>query len=138
MRLQDDQEAADLDLSGVWRGLFSYPRDRPPVSFTAALTETGEWVTGSTEEHGARPEIAHRTLTATVQGRRTGRAVTFLKTYDADVRGYDSVRYEGRINHDASEIEGEWTIPGAWSGKFLMIRQSGAAAARSLQAFERA
>ena len=30
---------ADVDLSGSWLGLYSYPSGRPPVSFTAELTE---------------------------------------------------------------------------------------------------
>jgi hypothetical protein len=65
---------------------------------------------------------AGKTITATLQGRRTRRSVTFLKTYDAVPAGYDAVRYEGDVNGDGTEIEGRWTVPGSWSGKFLMTR----------------
>jgi len=29
------------------------------------------------------------------------------------------------LNADATEIEGTWTVPDTWSGKFLMIRSTG-------------
>ena len=45
--------------------------------------------------------------------------------YDNPPPGYDAVQYSGEVNQDGSEIEGRWTIPGVWSGKFLMIRAGG-------------
>ena len=42
------------------------------------------------------------TITATLQGRRTGRSVTWLKIYDGSFRLYDSVQYAGDINGDGS------------------------------------
>jgi len=32
--------------------------------------------------------------------------------------------YAGTLNGDRTEIEGIWTVPRSWSGRFLMIRQS--------------
>ncbi len=112
----------EFNLTGFWRGLYSYPTNRAPVPFSANLVEDGSWLTGSTEEVATRRELLGRTLTATVQGRRTGSAVRFLKLYNATLRAYDSVAYEGAVNAEGTEIEGTWTIPGNWSGKFLMIR----------------
>ena len=37
--------------------------------------------------------------------------------------------YAGAVNADHTEIEGDWTVPGVWSGKFLMIRNRGQAQA---------
>lgn len=78
-----------------------------------------------------------RTIAATVQGRRAGRTVTFLKSYDDLPQGYDTVHYAGDVGHDDNEIEGRWTVPGSWSGKFLMIRASGTSVALLRKVAER-
>jgi hypothetical protein len=122
-------EAGAVDLSGVWHGLYSYPRNRDPVSFVATLTEGNSWLTGATQETGVVGDARGLTISATLQGRRTGRSVTWLKTYDRSYRLYDAVHYAGNVSADGTEIEGRWTIPGSWSGKFLMIRSGGLAAA---------
>lgn len=128
---------ADVDLSGSWRGLYSYPSGRPPVAFTAELTESGSWLTGTTIEVATRREVSGRTLTATLQGRRSGNSVKFLKLYDASVSGYDAVAYEGRVNGEGTEIEGRWSVPSNWSGTFLMIREGAAATVRARRVAER-
>ena len=46
--------------------------------------------------------------------------VRWVKIYDDLNRA--PPRYEGRIQPGGDEIEGEWTIPGNWSGTFLMVR----------------
>jgi len=46
------------------------------------------------------------------------------------------VGYAGALNEDATEIQGRWSIPGVWSGKFLMIRPEGARAALLREVFE--
>jgi len=116
-----------LDLSGVWHGQFSYPRaGRDPVAFVATLDERGGLVLGDCEEVGAVAEAKGQTLTATLQGRRTERAITFLKLYDGAFSRYDSVQYEGEVSEDGAEIAGRWTVPGSWSGDFMMIRASNA------------
>ena len=115
-----------LDLSGAWQGLYSYPVKQPSVPFTATLDEALGWLTGRTEETGSIGDARGLTISATLQGRRTGRSVTFLKTYDGAYRGYDSVRYEGAVNEEGTEIDGRWSIAGVWSGSFLMIRSGSA------------
>ena len=109
-------------MSGRWIGRFIYPASRPPVDFTAVLQDAGGWLTGATEEAGQRGEAAGQLLTATLQGRRDGRTVMFLKTYDATPPGYDSVQYVGELSPDGTEIDGRWTVPGGWSGDFVMVR----------------
>jgi hypothetical protein len=121
--------ADGLDLSGVWDGVYSYPRDSRTVPFVAHLSEQQATLSGTTEETGTHGAAQGIKLGATLQGRRDARAVTFLKLYDGRHEGYDSVQYEGRLNADSSEIAGRWRIPGGWSGSFLMIRKAGAKAA---------
>jgi hypothetical protein len=77
-----------------------------------------------------RGAVAGKTLCATLSGRSDTSTVTFLKTYDVQVAGYDAVIYEGVIADDGREIVGTWSIPGNWSGAFIMIRSRGASAAR--------
>ena len=112
------------NLSGSWRGLYSYPRAYDPVSFTAQLHHAEEWLTGSTDEAAAARMPAGSVMTAMIMGRVDGQHVTFLKTYDRQVRLYDAVHYEGEVDPEGEEIWGRWTILGSWSGTFLMIRAS--------------
>jgi len=109
------------DLTGVWNGLYSYADGRS-VTFVATLIEHGSALSGATHEPCSFGRV--RTLYATLTGSRQGRAVTFRKTYDSAVPGYHVVDYAGTLNAEATEIEGRWTIAGAWSGKFMMIRES--------------
>ena len=107
------------DLTGVWNGLYSYADGRS-VTFVATLIEHGSALSGATHEPCSFGRV--RTLYATLTGSRQGRAVTFRKTYDSAVPGYHVVDYAGTLNAEATEIEGRWSIPGVWSGKFMMIR----------------
>ncbi len=125
-----------LDVTGTWHGQYSYPRIKAPVHFLARLTETASWFSGAIEEVGTVGKARGVTISATVQGRRIDRSVTFLKLYDGAFREYDNVHYAGAINGEGSEIEGTWTIPGNWSGRFLMIRDRGLAAKVSRSVFE--
>src|SRR6185295_5140660 len=121
-----DADAHDpLILTGLWQGFYSYPSRQRPVSFSATLTEAGSWLTGTTSETGAQGKTRGRVLGATLQGRRTGRTVTFLKLYADGFPAYDGVHYEGEVREDGTEVEGRWLIPGSWSGRFLMVRSAG-------------
>ncbi|MGV4858653.1 hypothetical protein ACSW3B_19050, partial [Acetobacter senegalensis] len=51
-----------------------------------------------------------------------GSLVMFVKLYEGGNRQH-SVQYEGTVNEDGTEISGTWSIPGNWSGQFLMIRE---------------
>jgi hypothetical protein len=132
--------AADsrLDLSGDWVGVYSYPGDAPPVSFTASLSETAGWIAGVVEEQSAEGLGPPRRLGASIQGRRNGASTTWLKLYDDLAHGYDAVRYEGSVTPDGEEISGRWSIFSSWSGTFLMVRQSRASVASERSAATRA
>jgi len=125
-------------LTGVWHGIYSYPRGHGSVSFVATLIETASSVSGTTHESGALGGRPGRTLFATLFGSRQASRVHFTKTYDGADPSYGTVAYEGRLSGDCTEIEGRWTIPGVWSGKFLMIRSAGKEATVARKAFLRA
>ena len=63
--------SSPLNLTGVWHGLYSYPVAMPSVSFVATLSDQGGWFDGTTEEIGGVGDTVGRTLTASLQGRRT-------------------------------------------------------------------
>lgn len=114
-------DAQTQDLTGVWNGLYSYPDGRS-VTFVATLIESGTTLTGSTHEPCVGGGCPAGTLFASLMGSRDGSAVSFRKTYEAAGPHFRTVNYEGRLNAEATEIEGRWSIPGVWSGKFMMIR----------------
>ena len=115
-----------LNLSGRWQGQYSYVgRRKDPGPFSAKLSESNSWLDGLIEEIGTAGEVKGRPLAATVQGRRTGRSVTWIKIYHGGFRLYDAVQYAGEVSEDGQEIEGNWTIHGNSAGRFLMLRQSG-------------
>ena len=125
-------------LSGAWSGVYSFPRDaRPAVSFAANLAQDGPWIAGASEEVAEHGEARGVVISATLQGRRDGANVTWLKLYDRMLRTYNEVAYEGQVNEDATEISGQWRIPGNWSGTFLMIRAPARALARRIATQER-
>jgi hypothetical protein len=103
------------------------------VPFVAHLMEREAAVTGTIEETGTYGDARGVKIAATLQGRRVASAVTFLKLYDGHHEGYDSVHYEGRVSGDGGEIAGRWTVPGGWSGTFLMIRNGGAKRAAEME-----
>ena len=116
----------------MWDGLFSYPRRFASVPFTATLIHAGSSITGAIHEHPVEGPTAGQVRLAIFEGVCSGCAISFLKTYDPPPPHGKPVKYEGTLNADATEIEGRWTIPGDWSGKFLMVRSSrGLAAAKA-------
>jgi hypothetical protein len=116
--------AGEQNLTGVWHGLYSYA-EGTSVSFVATLIQSGGSVTGSTHEPSI---LGGRTASAMLAGSRHAGSVTFVKTYDGGGSIYrNPVHYDGRLNGDATEIEGRWTISRILSGKFLMIRSAGKA-----------
>jgi hypothetical protein len=115
----------DLNLTGVWHGLYSYQAYRQPVYFVATLIDSGSFVSGTTHESEIGEHGAPLTLFASVEGSRSEYAVSFTKSYDGESGWDHSVTYTGMLNADATEIEGQWTIGNKASGRFLMIRNRG-------------
>jgi hypothetical protein len=110
-------------LTGVWQGVYSYPLSRlPTVAFTATLFEAASSLSGSVSE----PNLLYdpnEMLLFGLNGSRNGSAVHFTKTYLGSGPNYrQAIVYDGTVNDDGTEIEGRWTIPGDWSGRFLMTR----------------
>jgi hypothetical protein len=102
----------------------------------AFMSELDGLFDGTTEETGSAGDAMGQRLTASVQGRRTGRSITMLKIYHGAYALYDSVHYPGELNDEGSEINGTWRVPGSWSGTFLMIRSRAVATAVTSEAVE--
>jgi hypothetical protein len=133
------EPASEQNLTGVWHGIYTYPRQIGSVSFVATLIEAGSSLSGTTHEPRTVGNGVGDTVYATLSGSREGSAVSFVKTYDAAGADYrDPITYEGTLGGDGTEIEGRWTILNVWSGKFLMIRSTGKAATVARKVFERA
>ena len=120
---------SEHDLSGEWSGIYNYPSQFPPNQFEASIRDSGGIITGVISQPGEFFEAVD-TQHAVIEGSREGSAVRFVKIYDDLERV--SVHYEGVIQPGGDEIEGRWTIPGDWSGTFLMVR-----GAKAKQAEER-
>lgn len=126
------------NLTGVWHGLYSYPAYREPVYFVATLIHSGTALSGTIHESEKGVNGTPLTLYASVWGAMAGTAVDFTKTYDGSGGWSHSVEYSGHLNGDATEIEGAWSFPSAWSGRFLMIRSSHASETVARRVFEKA
>jgi hypothetical protein len=117
--------ADPLNLTGQWQGRYGYDGDAmAPVSFSASLIELGAWITGATEEQAPVTATVTATLPATIEGRRDGADVSLLKVYDGTLGWRHSVRYQGVINAEGTEIDGRWLITRQWTGWFLLIRSN--------------
>lgn len=121
-----DEDGAE-SLTGVWHGQYSYPVAwMPPASFVATLIDSGGVLGGTT--HEATP---NGPMNAVVDGSHQGSVVRFVKVYSPATEEFQDVIYSGTVNGDRTEIEGEWVVPGVWTGRFLMIRNRGKAKAAS-------
>lgn len=110
----------ESDLSGHWVGMFNYPSEFPPNNFEAELRDTGGIVTGLITQPREVFDIAGPPRQAVIDGQRAGSQLSFVKIYDDLDR--PTVHYTGTIQPGGDEIEGIWTIPGDWSGTFMMVR----------------
>jgi hypothetical protein len=121
--MSEGRSRESRSLTGVWQGIYDYPRGAGPTTpFTATLIEAGQSLSGSVHEQCLMHGSPNQTLFATLLGARRDSAVSFVKTYDGSNPAYTTVVYDGTLNEEATEIEGRWTVPRNWSGKFLMIR----------------
>ena len=126
------------NLTGVWQGLFSYPRMYRAAGFTATLIEAGSQLSGTTTEIAALGPRDGMAVSAFLSGRRNGSHVIFTKQYEGPEPPNHAVEYEGALTEDFMEIDGRWFIPGSWAGRFLMIRSGGRSVEEARQAFETA
>ena len=124
------------NLSGVWKGIFHYPRHYPPVPFDAEIRDHFGALSGETVEVANAGGLNGQTLHAVLWGNRQGSDVSFAKSYDTLRRAPNVVHYQGQVNESGDEISGTWRIAGSWSGPFMMIRKKPeiAAAKRTIAA----
>lgn len=122
------------DLSGSWSGIYNYPHSQPSNGFEVELRDAGGVLTGECAERseGDSSIIAH----AIIEGSRQGDAVTFTKSYDTLASAARPVQYAGALRDDGDEISGRWTIPGDWSGSFIMTRRPSPSVAAERRAGE--
>ena len=125
----------DVNLGGAWNGAYYYPVYPEPVTFVALLIDAGSRFSGSIHEYEGIVSERRILLYATVDGRRTGSRVSFLKTYDGTGGWKHNVGYDGVLNDDATEIEGEWYVDGE-RGRFIMTRAGAAEEAELRKALE--
>jgi hypothetical protein len=125
------------NLTGIWHGLYSYPRFEQPVYFVATLISFANSFSGTTHEAVEGRSGAPLQLFASLEGVRDGTTVTFTKRYDGSHGWTHKVEYEGDLSADALEIEGTWSIPCDWTGRFLMIRNPGATEKAVRNVFEK-
>jgi hypothetical protein len=109
------------DLTGVWNGVYKQTL-LGSVPFTATLIQSGDQIGGSTHEPCIRSDCPRKTHLAILSGHRSGHSIAFVKTYDPPGFGFDTVRYVGELNADATEIAGMWSIGSAFFGAFVMTR----------------
>ena len=128
-------DGGDVDLSGDWAGMFSYPAMFPPNEFQAVLRDTGGVVTGLITQPREVFDMPGPPREAVIEGQRAGNRLSFIKIYDDLER--PTVHYQGTIQSGGDEIEGIWTIPGDWSGTFMMVRARREEAAVERRAKER-
>ncbi|HEY5720790.1 MAG TPA: hypothetical protein VIT45_00555 [Allosphingosinicella sp.] len=126
--------SGEVDLTGEWSGIYNYPSLYPPNSFEASIRDSGGIITGVIRQPGEFFEPAGTMQHAVIEGSREGSIVRFVKMYDDLSR--PTPHYSGIIQPGGDEIEGEWTIPGDWSGTFLMVRGGKAEAEEELEVGE--
>lgn len=97
----------------------------PQSPFTAVIFEGSGLIAGTIHEAMKLPYGQSQQANAALEGTVDGSRVHFVKTYDGTGGQHHAVTYDGQLNGDRSEIEGQWHIRspyGAGSGRFLMIR----------------
>ena len=110
----------EYDLTGEWSGIYNYPALYPPNTFEASIRDSGGVITGVIRQPGEVMETPGIHQHSVIEGSRDGSLVRWVKIYDDLNRA--TPHYSGRIQSGGDEIEGEWHIPGNWSGTFLMMR----------------
>jgi hypothetical protein len=113
-------DEAEYDLSGQWSGIYNYPSLYPPNSFEATIVDAGGAISGIVTQPGEFWDPPGLVRQAVIEGHRSGSRLSFIKIYDDLER--PTPHYHGVIQPGGDEIDGEWTIPGNWSGTFLMVR----------------
>lgn len=110
------------NLTGFWVGRYSYDGGiGDAVQFLVLLDEQGGALSGTISEPNSIG-LSSRELHAFLSGHRNGADIAFAKTYDGASDAAHRVDYQGRLNSEATEIVGRWTIAPE-GGDFTMRRE---------------
>jgi hypothetical protein len=98
------------NIGGAWNGLYFYRGYPEPVSYVALLIDVGTRFSGSIREFEGVISEKRILLHATVDGRRNGSSVSFLKTYDGTSGWKHSVgrHAQRRCNGDRRAVVCRW------------------------------
>ena len=129
---------AEQNLTGVWRGLFSYPTSRKAADFGATLIGTGNDISGSTGEIWASGARAGESVLAMPSGRRNGQTMVFTEAHEDTAKPNQAAECEGTLTNKCLEIKGRWFISASCGGLFLMIRSFGRPVEAARPVFARA
>ncbi|PIE78981.1 MAG: hypothetical protein CSA15_05040 [Candidatus Delongbacteria bacterium] len=112
-------------LKGSWRGYYSYPSNsnRPDVPFQLIVTrQDGNSFNGLVKEPRTFGNAFTDDLSSTIKGSiENSTKIEFVKTYSGQGGVIHSVVYKGNLS--GNKIEGTWSIPGSWSGKFSVDKE---------------
>ena len=97
----------------------------PPNGFVARLVDHAGAISGETVEKCDSPHGNGGEIVAILTGHRRGSEVTLEKRYDDLRRAKHVIHYQGQIGDEGHEIGGRWSVPGNWSGTFVMVRERG-------------
>jgi hypothetical protein len=121
MEIAMAKRLALVDISGMWRGVYSYPGLPQPEHFVAHLSDIGGKFDGTVTETVRLTRPAPVDVRARVRGSHVAGQVRFAKTYDGTAGWTHSVNYAGYLNADSTEIAGDWVLQ-SMRGAFLMVR----------------
>jgi hypothetical protein len=121
-------------LTGYWAGAYLYSRapGAPSVPFNATIEDLAGQLLGEIDEPNTFADPAVARLTADLVGTRNGQDVRFVKSMSGAGGANHDIVYAGTVTADFMRIDGEWRIPGDWSGQFWMTRIDGAMAAAQM------
>ncbi|MHA6719473.1 hypothetical protein ACX40Y_08455 [Sphingomonas sp. RS6] len=107
-------------ITGVWYGRWSSDDPLvPPNRFIAVLSEDARVIEGDVSE----PDLmGGEVLRSAVYGGRRDHQLQWIKQYDPAGRLEHSVYYAGRVDAEATRINGAWQFD-RYSGTFSMYRE---------------
>jgi hypothetical protein len=114
------------DLTGTWRGAYSYSNPGRPVEFVLTLEVAGGACHGRTEEpntfgHPSAPKLFANIQCSLTTGPGPPR-LAMRKVYDGTGGQSHGVDYVGELSADGRSITGTWSLAGS-SGRFTLSTQ---------------
>jgi hypothetical protein len=114
---------AKQNISGLWMGSFSYPRNLGPTTpFLARIVDDDGRLSGDILEPNTIGPSSGQ-LQSFLSGRRQSSSVDFVKAYDGASDAAHAVDYVGRLSGDGTMITGVWSLADL-DGPFEMYREA--------------